>query len=302
MGLFSRTTPEIKQIDTRNPQQQATDAFLINFLQKYGGQYQPGQAYGGKFTAPMTATENQGQDILSKWINGPLYGQQVKDAGDYFTKSINGSFDPRTSDQYAAFRDTAKINQADAIKNTKADLGATGKFFSSEAGNKYGDINMRTTAALNSNMSELANQERNRQQSNAQFAPTFDKYMQSVPLERATAASTIGAQPRLIENQQLEKMYQDFIRKQTELGGVVSGARPSNVGMSQYWTPGAPSGFESFMNSPLVSAIAPMALNAVAPGLGTAAGAFSGLFSGGGGFNPSTMSTPPAGWGPMPWK
>lgn len=255
MGLFDRKTPELKQVDTRNPQQQATDAFLANFLQTYGSQYKPGQAYTGPLSAGMTGYEKQGQDYLGTYLNQPMQSPELTAARDYFTKSLTGQFDPRTSDMYGAFRDQAQINRNEAVKATNADLGARNKYFSSEAGNKYGDINMKTGAALNTEMARLADVERQRQQANAQAMPAFDQYVQGIPLERAKAASTIGAIPRTLEQADLERRYQDFIRKQTELGGVVKGASPSNVGMSSYWTPGAPSSFESFMSSPLMGAL-----------------------------------------------
>lgn len=252
MSIFKGKTSQPVNIDTRNPQRQQIDSFLANFLQQYGSQYQPGKAYPGKLSAPMSGYESQGLDqFLAQYLNQPDQSSQTGDVRNLLNKTITGGFDPGTSQYYQALRDTANYNNRRAVTQSNADFGARGKFFSTAATNKTGDINAQTSIGLNNSLAQLADQERTRQMGAVGPALGLEQYLTQLPLAKASAATTIGALPRELQQADLERMYQDFKRQQTELGNVVSGAGGvSNTPVTQgYNLPSIsqPSTFEKFI-------------------------------------------------------
>lgn len=255
---------EAQTMDNRNPERQQIDAFLAQFLQKYGSQYQPGKAYSGKMSAPMSKFEGQGLDqFLTQFLNQPDASSQTTDVRNLLNKTITGGFDPGTSPYYQALRDTAEYNRKGAIDEQRAGAGARGKFFSQGALNKEGDINAQTKLGLNNSMLEFANNERDRQTSAVGPALNLEQYLQRLPLAKADAATTIGALPRELEQAYLEKMYQDFKRQQTELGNVVSSAGGVSSQTTQQgyplptlYPPQQPSTFEKFI-SPMIQQFLP---------------------------------------------
>lgn len=221
-GLFGKKKSiDPMTIDNRNPQRQQLDQFLSNFVSKYGSQYVPQQSYDQPLTAGMSSYENQGLGtFLQKYLSAPDVSQNLGDVRSLLSKTINGGFDPGSSDYYQALRDASEYNRKGAIDQTNADLGGRGKFFSSEALQKYGDINAQTSIGLNNSMAALANRERDRSMAAVPQADALERYISGVPLQKATAATTIGALPRELEQKDLEAHYQDFLRKQKEGAGV----------------------------------------------------------------------------------
>lgn len=218
-------TIDPQTFDDRNPEKKQMDAFLANYVSKYGNLYEPGKAYTGKRTADLSGLEKQGlEQFLPNYLNSPDVSPELGNVRSLLQKTINGGFDPGTSEYYRALRDTAQYNRGQAVKDTNADLGARGKYFSSEAVQKYGDINAQTANTLNTVMAQLANQERDRSAGAVSQATSLEDYIAGIPLQKATAATSLGAIPRMLEQNDLESLYQDFIRRQDEGKGVISAA------------------------------------------------------------------------------
>lgn len=247
MGLFSRKTTTT-QIDPRSAEQKAKEAFLQNFMQTYASKYEPQKPYTGKFTAGMSPYEGRGlQEFLTQYLNAPDVSPELQGARDFFTNTMKGTYNPDTSPEYRAYRDTAKYNRDQAIKDTNAALGARGKFFSSEAVNKYGDINAQTANALNTENARLADKERSRAEGAAGKVAGLEQYISGIPLQKATAATTTGALPRLLEQADLEAVYQDFLRRQKEGQGAVATAAGAQYTEPYTIQSTKPSTFESFI-------------------------------------------------------
>jgi hypothetical protein len=60
------------------------------------------------------------------------------------------------------------------------------------------------------------------------YASSLEDYISGVPLDKAKAATSVGALPRILEQADLEALYQDFQRRQKEKGAVIDAA--SGVG------------------------------------------------------------------------
>lgn len=276
MGFFDFLTGGKKKaepisIDSRTPQRQQVDAFLANFLNTYGSQYQPGKAYTGDFTAPLGGIEKQGIDqFLNQYLNQGV-SSNVTDVQKLLNQTVTGGFDPGTSAYYQALRDASAYNRKQALNQTNADLGSRNKFFSSEAVAKTGDINAQTANALNLALADLANKERDRSLSAVAPALNLEDYLSKIPLQKATAATTIGAIPRQLEQSDLEARYQDFKRQQEELKGVVNaGSGVSNATITQGYanpTLQQDNGLTGFLSTILGSGAGQGALQSVGKGI-----------------------------------
>ena len=301
-GLFKQKQIQPITTDLRNPERRATDAYLSGLVSQYGSQYKPGQAYGGQYTAGPSGFEQRGLDeFLSQYLNQEQVTPNLRSAQDYLSQTLKGGFDPRTSPAYQSFRDEAAYNNQRALDQARADLGSRGKYFSSEGLRTEGDIGAQTSIGLNRNLAQLYENERQRQERGFQAAPGFEKYMQGIPLERAGAALGYGALPREISQKDLEMRYEDFKRQQGELGDItrLAASGVSSQPLSQSYPAYQKSPFEKYV-SPILQTALPLIGTAfggpIGGMLGGAAGSFLGGMGGGGGFNPSTMSTPPQGY------
>jgi hypothetical protein len=252
MGLFSKKTIQPTQMDNRNPQRLAIDNFLANYVSTYGSQYQPGKAYSGQFTAPLSGYEQQGlNQFLPQYLNSPDVSSQTGDVRSMLNKTITGGYDPRQDPYYAASRDAMNYNQGQSIRDLNASTGAAGQFFSVNRQNKIGDITAQTGIGLNKVIADLVNNERNRQMSAVNPSLALEQSIQQRPLQKAGAAMTYGAIPRELDQANLEAMYQDFKRQQTELSGVIgAGSGVSNTAMENYYPKQSKSMFEQI--SPLI--------------------------------------------------
>lgn len=234
LGSKQKTqTVSPEAMDTRTPERKQIEQFLSNYVTKYGPMYEPGKAYTGDRTAGMTPIENQGiYEFLQKYLNNPDVSGQLGDVRGMLNKTITGGFDPGSSEYYRALREEAGLNNKKAIDATRAATGARGGFFSSDAIRQEGDVNAQTAVGLNKALAELGNNERARSMSAVPAATSIEEYISGIPLEKAKAATSVGSIPRMLEQADLEALYQDFTRRQGELGTVVSGAG-SGVGNSK---------------------------------------------------------------------
>lgn len=286
MGLFdifkSKKIEPIT-VDPRNDQRKQMDQFLANFVSTYGPKYEPGKAYTGAFTAPLSKFENQGLDqFLAQYLNQDALTPQLSDVRSLLDKTVTGGFDPGTSDYYRALRSMAGYNRQQAIRDTNADLGARNKFFSSEAVSKYGDINAQTANSLNLAMADLADKERSRSMSAVPLLTSLENFLQNIPLQKAQAATTIGAIPRELAQKDLEAQYQDFKRQQTELGQVINATTGvSNTQTTQTAPAYKTSPFESFIGPLLGQFIGSDAGQGMLQSLGGAASAILAPMTGG---------------------
>src|SRR3990167_8809618 len=284
MGIFSQKVTAPQTFDSRTSERQQVDQFLANFVSTYGKQYQPGKPYGDDLTAGLGSFERQGLDqYLAKYLNQPVVTPNLRASQDYYGKVLAGGFDPGTSEYYRALREEAGLNQKNAIRDLNAELGGRGKYFSSEAVKKTGDITQATDIALNKLLAELGLTERGYQDRAATAAPQLEEYLSGIPLARAKAATTVGAIPRMLEQQDLESLYQDFLRRQGELGGTIGAG--SGVTSNLDIIPGSrqKSTFESF--------IMPMLLAGISAGAGSfLGGGGASAAAGGGGAGGGTVS------------
>jgi len=243
-----------QNLDTRNEDQKRKDAALADFVTKYLPQYQPGKPYNGQRTAGMSGYEGQGLEFLQQFLNSPALSQTGEAGKKQVMDTLAGNFDPRSQPSFQASRDLFKLSEQDAIDTSNQQLGARNKYFSSERMREVGDITKRTALGTNALITQYLDNERERQMRAVPQALEYNALETQAPLDRATAATTIGALPRQIEQYDLEAKYKDFIRQQDEFAGVISaasGVSSSPTSFRAYEQPQS-SGFEKYL-APLLN-------------------------------------------------
>ena len=269
MGLFdwvkkqTKTLFDQKQIpqdlDSRNPDTKRVQGVLADWITKYLPGFEPGKPYGGNLSASMSPYESTGMQYLSKYLQGPDYTGLLQQAGDEVSKTLSGNYDPSTSQFYKAARDTAAQNQTDAITQLNQGLGASGKFFSSERVRGMSDIGTKTTNYLNNILGQLSENERNRMLQVLPEARAINQDVMNAPIKKITAATTFGALPRELEQQNYERQYQEFVRQQQEkaLPITAASAYPTNNPLS----------YQAYDQSPFQKYIKPLMSTAMMAGI-----------------------------------
>jgi len=229
----------------------AAGGALSSWAQKYLQKYEPGKAYEGKLTAPMGAAETKGQDWLMQFLDQKGPGDMYGLAADELKKTMTGGYDPHTSKYYQAMRTGAGYEMEDAVDQLRRSQGARGAYFTESARGEEADMRRKGSNYLMQLLGELSEGERGRKWEGVGKAMELEKYETGLPLEKAKAGATTGAIPRMIEQSDLESKYQDFVRQQKELGGVVGAAQgvygtSVGYGVKEYETP---SPFERIMES-----------------------------------------------------
>jgi len=237
---------------------------LSSWAQKYLSQYEPGKAYGGQFTAPMSGAETKSMAWLDQYLSKQGPGEMYGLAEDELKKTMTGGYDPYTSQYYQAMRQGSKYELEDALNQARRTQGARGSYFTESARAEEDEIRAKGTNYLMQLLGSLSETERERKWQGVGKAMELEKYGEALPLAKAEAGQTLGALPRLLEQSDLEKQYQDFVRKQEELGGVVGalgGVSQTREGYGvKEWE--SPSPFERIMET--IGGIAPYAMMAYA--------------------------------------
>lgn len=212
-----------QRTDDRSPERSALDAFLADFVMKNGSNYEPMKQFGGKFTAPMGGLEKSGiETFLPQFLNQPDVSSNTQDARDLLNRTVKGGFNPGSDPYYQALRTEAHYNRKRAVDQSRANMGARGRFFSSEAMREEGDINAQTSNHLQTILAELGDKERTRSMQAVAPSLALEESIGQVPLRKAEAATSIGSLPRILEQADLEAVYQDFLRRQDEGAGVIN--------------------------------------------------------------------------------
>lgn len=247
-GLFQNK--EIPQdLDTRNPDAKRVQGTLADWITKYLPSYQPGEAYSGKRTAPMSGFENAGMGLLFQYLANPS-GELLGPAAEEVKKTLTNQYDPSTSPFYKSMRDTAMLERKDATDRLNREVGARGKYFSSERVRGQGDIEQRTGNFMQQVLAQMTEAERERKLQAVPQAKSITEAQDAVPLRKITAATSFGSLPRQIEDTDYERLYQDFVRQRQEKQGIVSAAGS--------FPAGSPLSFRAYDQSPFEKYLMPL--------------------------------------------
>jgi len=266
---------EVQQTPDRPAQQTAVGNQLGSWASRYLDQYVPGKEYEGKFTAPMSEAEKLGQGELLQYLKKPSATGDIFAAGkDEILKTLTGKYDPWKSKEYQAFREGALSEEQDLIDRMRRGSGYRGTLFQDTSMRDEGLARSKTSQYLDQLLASLSNQERQNKLNVLPQALGYEKYEQAAPTAKATAGLTLGSLPRMLEQADLEAQYQDFLRKQNELGqvpGIAQGyyqTQGPNYGYGGSYS--APSPFERIMGTvaPVAGTIIGSAFGQPAAGYG----------------------------------
>lgn len=209
------------------PWQQQTQMNLSQFVQQYLNQYVPGSGYTGKLTAPMTGLESQGQGILQSYLNGGGSGPLLDAADQQIQDTLAGKYtNPNTNPFIQSMKALSTQNLNDSINSARASSGARGNYFSTAAITGENLLRQKSNTDLNAQIGSVLNQERANQFNAVPIAQTLDQYKnQTLPLSQIGASQQYGGLQRTIDQANLEAQYNEYVRQQKELAGVMDTAQ-----------------------------------------------------------------------------
>ena len=195
--------------------------------------YDPAAPYKGQLSAPMTGTERQGQNMLSSYLNMPE-SPTLGAAERYTTNVLSGKYDPRQSPYYKSMRSQI-MRDANKIAAEKLHGFAQEGMLHSEPRAEgmreyWGDVQ----GDLGTLLGSMYETERGRMGEAASLAPTLTKTREDLPMGRIGAATAFGAIPREVQQADLDRQYQEYLRQ--EKGKAVPYEIFSNI-MGQPYEP-----------------------------------------------------------------
>jgi hypothetical protein len=116
-------------------------------------------------------------------------------------------------------------NTKDAIDASRRAAGSRGGYFSSGAMKDEANITERSLNNLNAIVGQFVQGERNNMLNAATTAQNMDQYGNlTAPLAQVQASQTLGGLSRTLEQSDLERKYQEFLRQRDEMAMPVSAA------------------------------------------------------------------------------
>lgn len=199
--------------------QMETGQLLADYLKKNLGNYTPGESYGGDLTSESTPFEQFGLGTLSDYLRAPATGDAFAAGKKNLMDTLGGKYtNPNENPFIQALTGLSKQNLNDATNDVRGRAGARGKYFSTAAMKQEGDLQERTQNYLNTIIGQIQEQERGRQFSAIPEAMRYDEYgTATAPLKQVAASQTFGSLERLIDEGNMERMYEDFTRQRDEL-------------------------------------------------------------------------------------
>ena len=200
---------------------------LSDYVKKYLSGYTPGKGYEGQRVAGMSDFEGLGLNRLNEFLGAPELGDLFGANKQMLMDTLGGKFaDPSQSPFIKAMIGLSNRNLQDSIDASRRSAGSRGAYFTDSALREEGRLREGANLGLDATVGDFINQERGRQLQASPLAQVLEKYSQlEVPLAKVSASQDLGALPRLLEQAGLESQYQEFLRKQGELGGVVGVAQ-----------------------------------------------------------------------------
>jgi len=284
--LFKEKEQTVELTPDKTDEQLAVLKAQAEWASKYGTAYEPGKDYTGKLTTEMTPWEKLSMELLTKYAGSANTGELFGLAKDEVSKTLTDYYNPYTSDYYKSLRTQAGLDTEEAIDTLRRSQGYKGAFFNDSTMRKEGDVRLKGATSLSTLLGSMMEEERARKLSTVPTAVSMDTYETSTaPLSKISALQTAGSLPRTIETENMERLYQDFIRQQNELKGAQESAMgvaqtPITYGVKEY-TSTQPSAFERIMTSvvPLITQAAAIAGTggAATPAVAGAGAASTGL-------------------------
>lgn len=234
--------------------QKMTQQQVASWVQKYINNYEPGKAYTGDLSAPATGMETEGLASLQKYLSGTGTGDLFDAAKQQTQDTIGGRYmDPSTNPYIQSMIKLSNLNLNDSITQARRGAGARGTYYTRNAITGENLLRERSNTSLDALIGSVLQSERERQFNAIPIAQTLDQYQnQTVPLANVGASQSYGSLSRSLQQADLERQYNEFKRKQTELSGVPSigigaSATPQQYGLQNFNAPPGQSSLDSIL-------------------------------------------------------
>jgi len=199
---------------------------LAALIQKAMAGYNPGETYKGNLSADMTGFEKSGLGVLGDYINAPNTGDLFGAGKQQVMDTLGGKFaDPNQSPFIKSMMNLSNMNLQDQITQARGQAGARGTYYTDSAIKGENTLRERTMNNLNAIIGQFIGNERDKMFQAAPLAQGMDQYANiTAPLSKVGASQTLGSLQRLMEQSDLERQYQEFMRQRGEQSGLVNKA------------------------------------------------------------------------------
>lgn len=174
--------------------------------------YDPAKPYSGKLSAEMTPIENKSQEMLSNYMDMGT-PESLTAANKYTTDVLSGGYDPRTSPYYQAMKKQILKDAEEGGAAVRHQAATSGMLHSDPRHIQERKYSENISDQLATLLGQQYENERSRMGQAAALAPSLSESMYSLPLKQITAGSTIGAIPREVEQQDLGRQYDEYLRQ-----------------------------------------------------------------------------------------
>lgn len=224
--------------------------------------YQPAQEYSGlgQMKTP-TGYEQTGLDKLGAFLQQPAESDVFKAGRGYVTDVLGGEYDPLKSPYWESYKKALDYQKGQDIESMKSELLNQGMMYSSVMPKTLQDYTTKMGLGREQTLANLFQEDIARRERASGAALPYASAEQALPLQQIQASQAYGSLPRQLEG----VGYKDFLRKQQELKGILSGAMgmygsQPQMGIPSYTAPQT-SGLSRF-----VQGFTPIALQAYGMG------------------------------------
>lgn len=219
---------------------------LASYLESYMGKYEPGKAYSGLSTLTNPTTqETAGLGLLSKYLSEGD-DANLTAAAKVNADTLSGAYDPYSSEYYSRMKANLEKERLQNVAKTKQTAAKYGYRTSSGENTRLAQVGENTANKVSDLIASLQQQERANQLASVPYAAQIAAAKQSQAVGKIGASQQYGGLTRSLQG----TGYNDFLRQQSELAGVVNTAMG---GVNSSYTPDVtyrdPSIFSQVMSS-----------------------------------------------------
>jgi len=178
-----------------------------------------GTPYTGQMTAGMSDPEKTSVDLLSGYLQkDPMDQDYVRNAKSALNETLEGTYDPVSSEYYKAFRSAVMRELGDQVDALSARTSASDRFFGGGRIAEEGDMREGAVNKLTLALADLQNQEQNRKQNAIGQAVSLAGQENQLAQSQIAAAQQYGQLPRLVEQAGLDAEYTEWLRQLADMG------------------------------------------------------------------------------------
>lgn len=186
-----------------------------------------GEKYPGPLVAALSEFEETGLEGLRDYLGKPLptEGELYTSAVDEIAKTLAGEYDPAQGEYYKAYKTSVLRELEEAKDRLAAATSARDKYFGGGRIATTGELEESAVGDLALVLGQLAERERERRLTAVPQALGLTEYEEQAPVRRVEVSQQLGALPRIIEQMETDREYQEWVRALGDLGIALDTAK-----------------------------------------------------------------------------